>query len=484
VSVAPAAYAPAVRYDVVVVGGGTAGCVLAAHLSEDPERRVCLLEAGPDYGSRDSGRWPPELLDARAVPSTHLWEPGSSDGRTLGGRVVGGSSSVNACMILAGTPGDYDEWGGPWSYASMADELERARRAFRTTSRSIEEAGPFHQAFVEAGVALGFESLDDFDDPQRPVGVGAYPANVVDGGRWSAAAAYLDPCRSRANLEVVPESVVDRVLVEHGRAVGVVDAAGREVGADAVVLCAGAYFTPAILLRSGIGPRDELERLGLPTIADLPVGEGLADHCGATVAWSASATLRADSEVRASEARLSAACALLKAASSTCPAGAWDLHLVPWLARGEEPGSWEAAVMVFHMKPASRRRVSLRSTDPAETPNVERGFLSSPPDLAVILEGIELARRLGAQEPLRSLLGPELRPGQLAADEYVRASVRGYFHPVGTCAIGAVVDIDGRVLGVDGLVVADASVMPTIPRANTNLTTAAIAERIAMTMEG
>jgi choline dehydrogenase len=458
-----------VRYDVVVVGGGTAGCVVAARLSESPGRSVCLIEAGPDYGPHDGGTWPAELLDPSAVASTHLWEPGPEDERILGGRVVGGSSAVNACMIVAGTAADYDEWGPAWTYADLAAGLEQARRAFRTTTRPTGEAGPFHRAFVDSAAALGFERLDDLDDPRHPVGVGSYPANVVDGVRWSAAAAFLDPARPRPNLDVVPDTLVDRVVLEEGRAVGVVDARGARIDAETVVLAAGAYFTPAILLRSGMAA---------------PVGENLLDHCGATVVWEPSEALRADCERRARAGSLFPAHTLLKAASSTCTAGSWDLHLVPWLAYDAEDASLEAAVMVFHMKPRSRGRVSLRSADPAEPPLVERGFLSDAGDLPVIVEGIELARRIAGTEPLRSLLARERRPGEQSVEAYVRESARGYFHPAGTCAMGSVVDERGRVRGIDGLVVADASIMPTIPRANTNLTTAAIAERIATSLAG
>jgi choline dehydrogenase len=470
------------RFDVVVVGGGTAGCVLAARLSESPSRNVCLIEAGPDYGPLAGGRWPSELLDASAVASTHLWGAGSDDGRSLGGRVVGGSSAVNACMVVQGTPGDYDEWGAGWSYDTFRPYLERARAAFRTSRANTERPSPFHTAFVEAAQAHGHRRLDDLDDPAEPVGVGSYPANVVEEARWSAAFAYLDAARERPNLTLVPDTVIDRIVLEDGRASGVIDASGRVHEAGCVVLAAGAYFSPAILLRSGVGPASALERLAIPVAADLPVGERLLDHCGVTVAWAPSATLRDDTAARERAGTLFAPHALLKAASTSCPAAAWDLHLVTWLSASDEPGAYEAGLMVFDMKPASHGCVTLRSRDPSDSPLVERGFLSQESDLGPILEGIELARALAATDPLRELLDSELRPGELAPEEYVRSTIRGYFHPAGTCPIGEVADANGRVQGVEALVVADASVMPTLPRANTNLTTAAIAERIAETI--
>ena len=470
-------------FDVLVVGGGTAGCVLAARLSESSTRSVCLVEAGPDYGRLADGHWPAELLSAGAGPSTHLWEPGGADGRTLGGKVLGGSSAVNACMVVQGTPSDYDEWGAGWSYESIRPYLERARAMLRTAPANTERPSPFHTAFVDAGQQVGYPRLDDLDDPDEPVGVGAYPANVVDGTRWSAALAYLDPCRARENLTVVTETLVDRVAQLGRRAIGVVDTAGRLHEAETVVLAAGAYFSPALLLRSGVGPKTELDRLGIDVVADLPVGERLLDHQGATVAWAPSETLREDTAARAERGEHFASHALLKGASTHCTPGAWDLHLVTWLAATDEPGRYEADVMVFHMKPASHGRVTLRSRDPADPPQVERGFLSQEADLAPVLEGIDLARALAATGPLRELLALELRPGALAPDEYVRSTIRGYFHPAGTCPIGDVVDGRGRVHGIDGLVVADASIMPTLPRANTNLTTAAVAERLAETLD-
>ena len=471
-------------FDVLVVGGGTAGCVLAARLSEDPSRSVCLVEAGPDYGTLADGRWPSALLDAQSVAATHLWEPGSEDGRTLGGKVLGGSSAVNACMLVQGTPTDYDEWGADWSYETFQPYLRRARTMLRTTRANTDRPSPFHLAFVEGALEVGYPRLDDMDEPDDPIGAGPYPANVVEGTRWNAAFAYVDACRTRPNLTVLPDTTVDRVALQADRAVGVVEASGRSLEADQVVLAAGAYFSPALLLRSGIGPKAELDRLAIPVISDLPVGERLLDHCGVTVTWAPKEAFRQDTDRRAREGEPFGPHALLKAASSACTPGAWDLHLVPWISATEEQGGYEANVMVFNMKPSSHGRVTLRTRDPADVPRVARGFLSQAADLPPLLEGIDFTRAIAATAPVNEFLGDELRPGAIAPEAYVRSTVRSYFHPAGTCAIGEVVDASGRVLGVEGLLVADASIMPTIPRANTNLTTAAIAERIAESLSG
>jgi len=272
--------------------------------------------------------------------------------------------------------------------------------------------------------------------------------------------------------------LVDRVVFDGSRATGVVTADGRQLEADTVLLAAGAYFSPAILLRSGIGPEAELRRLGIAVVEDLPVGKRLLDHCGTDVSFEVAPELQAQTDAEAAEGGVFAAHAVAKVASTSCAPGSWDVHLVPWISRAEDD-RFRAYVIVFHMKPLSTGSVRLRSADPADAPLVERGFLSRGEDLGPLLEGVELARTIAGAEPLQGLLAAELAPAGLDPEEYVRGTIRNYFHPAGTCPLGTVVDTHGRVFGVDGLHVADASFMPTIPRANTNLTTAAVAEKIA-----
>lgn len=478
-SVAPAVCSPVMGFDVVIVGGGTAGCVLAARLSESPARSVCLLEAGPDYGPLDGGRWPADLLDARAMPETDTWA-GAEDGRTLGGRVVGGSSAANACAILEGSPADYDEWGQEWSFERLRPSLDRARTELRTAPANTDRPAPLHRAFLESAREAGFPLLSDPNDAEQPVGVAPYPANVVDGVRWNAAFAYLDPVRARPNLTIADRVLVDRVLFDGPRTRGVVSADGHRFEAETVILAGGAYFSAATLMRSGIGPEAALRRLGIAVVQPLPVGERLLDHCGVDVAWRGSERLDDETAVHARDAGLFSAHVVLKAASRHCAPGTWDLHLMTWTSpAAETPGRFDAVALVFHMKPLSNGRVVLRSTDPSDLPIVERGFLAQEEDVETILDGIEIARRIADTEPLRGFLAEELHPGEDDPVAHVRATTRTYFHPAGTCPLGRVVDVHGRVLGVEGLYVADASVMPTIPRANTNLTTAALAEHLA-----
>jgi choline dehydrogenase len=304
--------------------------------------------------------------------------------------------------------------------------------------------------------------------------------NIAEHTRWNTAFAYLDRARPRPNLTLLADTTVDRVALDGTRAIGAVTAAGERIDAEVVVVTAGAYFTPAILLRSGIGPESELARHRIPVVAPLPVGSVLLDHHGTGVNWQSTELL---DQVTADHVRrtgpLYAPHALVKAASSACDATSWDLHLVSWTNAADGRDGYEASVGVFHMKPASAGRVRLRSRDPRDLPEVERGFLGDPSDLRTIVEGLELTRALAKEAPLARLLGPELAPAEESLEDYARRSMRNYFHPAGTCGIGRVVDSAGWVLGIERLVVADASIMPTIPRANTNLTTVAIAERLA-----
>ena len=471
-------------FDVAVVGGGTAGCVLAARLSEDGERRVCLIEAGPDYGHRSEARWPGDLLDPRAFTFTHDWGTGGEDARSLGARVIGGCSVHNACMALAGSASDYDEWGAEWSFDRFAPYLDRARRMLRVAPANTPDPAPLHAAFLEAAAALGLPSLDDPDDLRQPVGVARLPANVVDGVRWSTALAYLDDARQRPNLTILARHArrSRRRSTESGRS----PRSRRRAS--------GSRPTPSSSRRA---PTSRPRSCSGPASAPRRSSDGMRSAWSGPCRWArrfstttargsaGAATDALDRETADHVARtgpLFLPHAFVKAASSVCAASSWDLHVLSWTNPTDEGTGYEASMGVFHLKPGSSGRVRLRSRDPTELPVVERGFLGDPSDLTTIVEGLELARALAAQEPLARLLGGEREPGAEDLSAYARRTVRNYFHPAGTCGIGRVVDASGRVLGVDGLVVADASVMPTIPRANTNLTTVAIAERLAETI--
>jgi choline dehydrogenase len=433
------------RFDVLVLGGGTAGCVLAGRLSEDPSRRVCLVEAGPDYGAYADGRWPNDMLDARQLAFSHSWRAEPEDDRSqLRARILGGCSAHNACVLLEGAPSDYD-WGPGWSYGELQPYLRRAERELRMRETSLDTLSPWHRLFTEA--ATEEDTI-------------VHPVNAVGRVRWNAAFAYVDPARGRENLTIVGDTLVDRVLLDGRRAVGVATSAG-ELRAETVVVAAGAYGSPGILLRS------ELD--------GLPIGEALLDHVGVGFAYEPTEEMRARmAEFEASQP-LWMGQVTIRARSRSCLEDVCDLFLFP----AADPGGAISAA-VFAMKPVSRGRVSLRSRDPEDPLVIDHGFLRDERDARVLAEGVELVREFVGGDVFRTHVAREERPGaDVRADVYVRAAKRGFFHPTGTCAIGTVVDERCRVIGYDGLVSADASVMPEIPRANTNLTVAAIAERVA-----
>jgi choline dehydrogenase len=432
-----------VHYDVVVAGGGTAGCVLAGRLTEDPDRTVCLVEAGPDYGAFSDGGWPANILDGRWLAlDSHCWERSDQEDRSqLRAQVLGGCSSHNACVILRAPDSDYDEWGPGWTGEELRPYLDRAEMTFGTRKLEEGELSPFLKACADAA---GADAI-------------VHPVNMTDEGvRWNAAFAWLDPARGRDNLTIQADTLVDRVLLDGTRAIGLATSAG-ELHADTVVVTASAYGSPAILLRSGI--------------TELPVGENLADHVGAGMGWEPTPELQADWDRWTADHPLAGAGVTIRAAGG-------DLFLFP-----AADSDYEISAAVFAMKPRSLGRVSLTAADPRAPLAIDHGFLSDEADIEVLANGFEQLRELGRSEPLSRYAAREARPGEhVSAESHVRATARGFFHPNGTCGIGRVVDDRGRVYGYENLVVADASIMPTIPRVNTNLTTAAIAEKLAETI--
>jgi choline dehydrogenase len=448
------------RFDVLVLGGGPAGCVLAARLSENADRTVCLVEAGPDYGPYVSGNWPADILDGRRLAlDSHCWQRDDEDDRSqLRARIIGGCSAHNACVVLRGAPADYAEWGEEWSYETLAPFLERGEAELGTRVLAERELSPWHRAFADAA---GDEAI-------------LHPLNAVGAVRWNAAFAYLDPARERANLTIVADTLVDRVLLEDGRATGIV-AGGRELAAGTVCVTASAYGSPGILLRSGVGPADELGRHGIPLVAELPVGEELSDHVGTGAAWEPTEALQAETAAFEREHPLFMGQVTIARRSSSCEADAGDLFLFPAV----DPG-YEISGAAFAMKPRSRGSVRLTGREPEAPLAIDHGFLRDERDAEVLTEGFEALRELAESRGVRRYASRELRPGRhVDAAARVRADARGFFHPVGTSALGRVVDERCRVLGFENLYVADASVMPTIPRANTHLSTIAVAERAA-----
>lgn len=487
--------------DVAVVGAGSAGCVVAGRLALEGGAEVVLIEAGPDYGPLAGRSWPADLLDGGALATSHGWGLGSGP---LAGRppidfprarVVGGCSSHNGCVAAVGCREDYDAWAaiaedGRWRAGALEPLFATALARMRVRHYTDEEVGPYHRACLEAALAIGLPRADDLDDLDGASGFGTEPVNVVGGVRFNAAFAYLDPVRGCRGLRILADSLCER-LVERTEDVELTVRRARgpaRVRARTVVLAGGAYGTPALLLRSGIGDPEDLHAAGVRPVLDLPgVGRNLHDHPVVELEFAGSERLR--SELAAAVAvRFTPEEQTLGKLSSSRATGPYDLHVIPVAAHEHSLLAGRVLIAVGALEPRSRGWLRLTGPDSRDPLALDHRYLTDADghDLAVLVEGVARARELASAEPLRSLIGREIVPG-VAADllaELPRLHAH-YFHPVGTCAMGApgdpsaVCDGRGRVRGLERVVVADCSLMPVVPRGNTNLPAVVVGERCA-----
>ena len=476
----------------VVIGGGSAGCAVAGRLAASG-RDVMLLEAGPDYGSFDSGRWPPELLDARMLATTHDWHYRGGRWKFQRARVIGGCSSHNGAIAAVGHSTDYDAWQIPgWSAADVAPLFDRVVAAMRVRTYEAGEVGPFHGRCLRAAADLGWPRADDLCDLAANESFGLETVNVVGSVRWNAAFAYLDPVRGNDCLRIVDHTLVHRVITASGGGGRVVATRHGEpltIEFGTVVLAAGVYATPAILERSGIGGADRLRDLHIEVAVDLPgVGENLHDHPIAHADREVGPELQGWLDEAAAAGFLPEEQTLGKSISSRATDGVYDTHVFPVCASNQTSELFgRVHVEVACMTPRSRGSVHVSSNDPMQAPTIDHGYLSDPDghDLAVLRDGLVRAEAILDHPALATVLGARIT--DMSNDQAIRDHVAHYYHPVGSCRMAAdpsvdrraVCDAAGRVAGVVDVVVADASLIPQIPRANTNLPAVMIGERIA-----
>lgn len=519
--------------DYVIVGAGSAGCVVANRLSADPSVRVILLEAG----GRDTNPWIHipvgyfRTMHNPAVDWCYRTEPDPGlNGRSLAwprGKVLGGSSSINGLLYVRGQRQDYDHWrqqgNAGWGWDDVKPLFLRAENQERGASADHGGDGPLSvsdprvsrpicDAWVAAAQAAGYPFNPDFNGPDQE-GVGYFQLTSLKGLRCSAAVAYLNPVKHRANLQITPRAHVQRLTAEGRRVTGVLyrDAAGmeRRVSARAeVILCAGAIGSPQILMLSGIGEAAHLQGMGLPVVADLPgVGRNLQDHLQARLVFSTTEPTLND-EVRSPwrKAAMALHYALNRrgpmAMAASLAAGFLrtsphldtpdvQFHIQPWSAdspgEGVHPYSAFTA-SVCQLRPESRGEIRLRAPRAEVHPLISPNYLATPTDQRTLVAGIRIARQIAGFAPLNAKIRAELRPGPEAQDDaalldWARNAATTIYHPTGTCKMGtgpeSVVNARLRVHGLTGLRIADCSIMPEIVSGNTNAPAIMIGEKLS-----
>lgn len=491
--------------DLVVIGGGAAGAAAAGAVLEHSDATVVVVEAGPDYGPKDSGYWPEPLLDPAI--QTFAWDwgyRGPVNGRLVNfprARVLGGCAAINGAAVVHGSRQDYAGWvaagNDGWSAAELAPIFSSAWSHLQVRQVPRDELTPFQTASIDALVATGIPEVADLNDLDETIGVAAFPTNTDPWGvRMNSAFGYLDPQRGSGRLTVLGDTPAIRVLL-NGRVAGVVvrrNGEERVIHARRVLVSGGAYGSPALLQRSGIGPADVLGKAGIPLVLDLPgVGRNLHDQPTVQVDYTGTPALAQQMRGFVHTGRRRDEQVIAKFPSSTCAEG-FDLHIFPVGGPRDDPDSAGREIgFTFGgavLSPRSRGFVEVSGPELEDELVIDHCYLSDAEgsDLTRLVEVVERIREAAAAPPLRGLIGSEISPGPQAVGarlrETIAATVVHYYHPAGSCKMGpaddvsAVVGATGAVHGVEGLYVADASVMPAVVSGNTNMPTIVIGEKI------
>jgi choline dehydrogenase-like flavoprotein len=500
------------NFDYVIVGAGSAGCVLANRLTENPSTKVLLLEAGP----RDTNLWIHvplgygKLFARTDVNWAYESEPEPAlNGRrifTPRGKVLGGSSSINGLVYIRGQPEDFDGWRIPgWTFDALRPYFEKAERELKVSDLERHE---LCDAFIASAAALGIPRNDDFNGSTQE-GTGYYRATAYRGRRRSTAIAYLRPAEKRPNLRVEVNALATKIQFEKQRAVGIEYRQNGETkkarAEKEIILAGGAFNSPQLLELSGVGPRALLERHGIPVVHDAPqVGERLQDHFYVRTFWRSRKTITLNDDMASlwRKARIGLKYLLFKQGPLTVSAG----HAAAFVRTRRDLRRPDAQIYFINFSTAkrggvlhahsgftcavsqlqveSRGSVHIRSADPGEPPAIRYNYLATENDRRVMVDGLKIIRKICATPPMRDYVASEYLPGEkVTTDEdwlaYCREMGETVFHPTSTCSMGKVVDERLRLKGTSSLRIVDAAVMPAVPSGNINAAVIAVAEKAA-----